>query len=519
MRRACGVLLAIAIGVLAHAAADQAPSSLAAAQRNYSRAKASATPEGDLRRELDEIDKAVAEAIRLGRTDEAFRLLAKGTALAGGWAWTSEAEFAASIVLRADRLFVDPSRRLTLRIEQNYPSAFELAAPLTARITLRRFTRATESPTGRGQVGDTAVDFGSFAGVPRDLRQSPFVADLNLRGVADGAYVVVAELSEGGKALVALGLALEVKKNLDARLERLEAGARSGSELAQALKADLLYPADYMRRVSTGVTEPADFDLDKELRDAEATLDALNRRRDPFAGRTGDFKRHYLMPESGEIMPYHLYVPASCGGRKACPLVVALHGSGANEDSYFLGGARQVPAVAEERGFIVAAPLGYRVDGGYGRTTPASSQDQALKRRRELSEADVLHVIDIVQKNYRVAENRVYLFGHSMGASGAWYLGAKYPDRWAALACFSGRGIASTVGQMRHIAQLVVHGDADAVVPVAESRAMVAEMKRLGVDHRYIEVRGGDHSSVVEPYVAEAFEFFDKHRRRAQGQD
>ena len=49
------------------------------------------------------------------------------------------------------------------------------------------------------------------------------------------------------------------------------------------------------------------------------------------------------------------------------------------------------------------------------------------------------------------------------------------------------------------------------------SRAMVVEMKRLGVDHRYIEVRGGDHYNVVEPYVAEAFVFFDRHKRKARG--
>ncbi len=219
------------------------------------------------------------------------------------------------------------------------------------------------------------------------------------------------------------------------------------------------------------------------------------------------------MAESGEIMPYHLYVPAFCGGRK-CPLVVALHGSGINEDGYFQGEGRQMPVAAEERTFIVVAPLGYRVDGGYGRTTSSSSQDPAIKRRRELSEADVLHVIDRVNRDYRIDPDRVYLLGHSMGAGGAWYLGAKYPDRWAAIACFSGRGDPASIERMRHVAQFVVHGDADPVVPVAGSRAMVAEMKRLGVDHKYIEVPGGTHSSVVDQYIGAAFEFFDSHKRQ-----
>jgi poly(3-hydroxybutyrate) depolymerase len=487
---------------------------LVTVQGGYNRLKASVKPEGDLEREIDAIDTALAEAIRQGRSGEARRLLAKGTSLLNGRPWTNVADFASSVVLRSDRLFVDPVRPFTLRIEQIYSSTLDLSAPLTARLTLRRLARSSQPATGQAQVGEVIKDFGTFEGVPRDLREAPYLADLDLSRIADGRYVVVTELSSGEQLLSARGLSIEIRKNLDARLQKLDAGSRAGGELAQALRADVLYPGDYIRRVNRGAIDPGDFDVERELSDAEATLAAINGRRDPFAGRTGEFKRHYLMPESGEIMPYHLYVPTSYGGRKRFPLVVALHGNGANEDSFFMGGARQVPEMAEERGFLVVTPLGYRVDAGYGRTTPTSSQDPALKRKRELSEADVLHVLEIVRNAYRVDEDRVYLFGHSMGAAGAWYLGAKYPDRWAALACFAGPGVPATVEQMRHIAQFVVHGDADAVVAAAESRAMVAEMKRLGVEHRYIEVPGGDHYNVLEPNVAAAFEFFDRQRRR-----
>jgi predicted esterase len=508
-------ILAVASVDVAHTAAGQALPSLAAAQGAYNRLKDTAKPAGELKRELDDVDRALAAAIRLGRAGEARRLLAKGTALASGRPWTDESDFAASIVLRADGLFLDPARPFTIRIEQIYASTLELPSPLAARLTLRRLVRSSQPAAGQAHVDETVREFGSFEGVPRDLRESPFLADLSLGGLSDGGYVVVAELSEGGRALAARGLAIEVRKNLAARLQKLEVGAGGAGELAKGLSADLLYPADCIRRANRGLIDPGDFDLEKELLEAESTLDAFNRRRDPFAGRTGDFKRHYLMPESGEIMPYHLYVPDPCGGRRACPLVVALHGSGVDEDSFFQGAGRQMPIVAGERGFIVVAPLGYRVDAGYGRSSPTSSKDPALVRRRELSEADVLHVIDLVQKAYRVEEDRIYLLGHSMGAAGAWHLGAKYPDRWAALACFAGRGDPATIEQMRHIAQFVVHGDADPVVAVAGSRAMVEEMKRLGVVHKYIEARGGDHVSVFDQYVAEAFAFFEKYKRRA----
>jgi len=114
---------------------------------------------------------------------------------------------------------------------------------------------------------------------------------------------------------------------------------------------------------------------------------------------------------------------------------------------------------------------------------------------------------------YRVDERRIYLLGHSMGAIGTWRLAAKYPATWAAVAPFAGMGSVSTVELMKGIPQFVVHGDKDPTVNVAGSRAMVAEMKRLGMQVQYIEVPGGTHTDVVAPNLPAAFAFFDGHRK------
>ena len=58
-----------------------------------------------------------------------------------------------------------------------------------------------------------------------------------------------------------------------------------------------------------------------------------------------------------------------------------------------------------------------------------------------------------------------------------------------------------------------MHGDADPTVNVAGSRAMVAKLKELGTEFKYIEVPGGLHSDVVAPNIAAAIEFFDAHRK------
>src|SRR5581483_3146681 len=97
---------------------------------------------------------------------------------------------------------------------------------------------------------------------------------------------------------------------------------------------------------------------------------------------------------AGEIMPYHLYVPTTYTASRAFPLVVALHGLGASEDSFFSPVYGGVAKLAEQHGFIVVAPLGYRIDGGYGAfRVPGQSN-----HRTELSEQEVMEVVDRIKQ-------------------------------------------------------------------------------------------------------------------------
>ena len=51
---------------------------------------------------------------------------------------------------------------------------------------------------------------------------------------------------------------------------------------------------------------------------------------------------------------------------------------------------------------------------------------------------DALEVFDHASKLLKTDPKRTYLTGHSMGGHGTWYLGATYPDRWAAIAPCAG---------------------------------------------------------------------------------
>jgi len=502
------LLIALLSILVPAVATPQALTSLASLRVGYNTRKTNVQPQGDLKAQIDALDKQIADATRLGRSGELRRLFVKGTTLLSGRPWTDELDFATSLVLRSERIVADSVKPYTARLEQLYGPSIELQRTLTARVSLRR--RGGPGPGGAPQSGEVVKDFGTLDGVSRDLRESPFPIAVDLAGVGDGPYQFGVEVLDQTKSLGTATLAITVQKGLDEVVARLETDAKG---LPASARAEVLFPIDRIRNVNAGRIELRGFDVAAELANAEKLAAAAKNGKDPFAGRTGDMERHYLLEPAGEIMPYRLYVPQVYTGTRALPLIVALHGLGATEDSFFDGYGRTLPQLAEQRGNIVAAPLGYRVDGSYGWGVSAPPQDVVARRRQELSEQDVMQVLQHVRQQYTIDEDRIYLMGHSMGAIGTWRIAAKYPDIWAALDPIAGLGDPATVDRMRHIPQIVVHGDADPTVNVQGSRVMVEAMKKLGMDVKYIEVPGGNHSDIVVPNLSAILDFFAAHRK------
>ena len=509
------LLLVLALSILVPAPAfPQALTSLSSLRVGYNTRKATVRPQGELKAQIDEIDRQIAEATRLGRTSEIRRLIAKGQTLLANREWTDVLDFTNSLVLRTPTVVADSTKPYVVRLEQIYSPSIELSRPLSAHAMLRK--RPTPQPAGAAaQTPETVKDLRTFDGVGRDLRDSPYPFELDVHDVPDGTYQLAVEVLDEARSLGTATLLVNLRKGLDETVGRLEAEARRAPE---ALRADILYPVDRMRNVNRGRLELRTFDPDKDFADAQAVLTAVKAGKNPFNGKTGDFKRHYLLEPAGEIMPYRMYVPTSYNGSRALPLIVALHGLGGTEDSFFEGYDRTFPPLAEQHGYIVAAPLGYRVDGSYGWGLGNPPADPATRRVQDYSEQDVMRMLENVRQQYKVDDNRIYLIGHSMGAIGTWKIAPKYPDIWAAIATFAGSGAPATLERIRHIPEFVVHGDADATVNVQGSRTMVAKAKELGIDVQYIEVPGGTHGNVLAPNFAKMFDFFNARRRGARTQ-
>ncbi len=216
--------------------------------------------------------------------------------------------------------------------------------------------------------------------------------------------------------------------------------------------------------------------------------------------------RSYEFPATGETIPYALFVPSGYDGNRETPLIVSLHGLGRSHD--WLMGYHGLLDQAEVNGYIVVTPLGYIRRGWYGSRAIDDIQDA------EYSEQDVMNVLQLLRDEFNVDNNRIYLWGHSMGGAGTYHIAAKYPD------LFAGLGVAApapepnapmveTLNKIKHLPIFVLQGDNDEAVPVERTRTWVAKMRELGMQHVYVEIPGGDHSLLISQNKENMQKFID----------
>lgn len=114
----------------------------------------------------------------------------------------------------------------------------------------------------------------------------------------------------------------------------------------------------------------------------------------------------------GKYQPYAIYIPNQPGPHG---VQMRLHGCGAAPTSE-VNQAHYQQRYGEDLNVIIASPLGRGVSGFYS----------------DISERDVLDVLDDVLASYATDADRVLLGGTSMGGYGTLRFAALYPDRFAA---------------------------------------------------------------------------------------
>jgi predicted peptidase len=125
----------------------------------------------------------------------------------------------------------------------------------------------------------------------------------------------------------------------------------------------------------------------------------------------------------------------------------------------------------------------------------------------------------MVRKEFKIDDKRIYVMGHSMGGAGALYLGSKYPKMFAAVGAEAPAAFwdtkKETLQAMKNakVPVMIVHGDVDEVVPVANSHAWVDIMKELKMNYEFVEQPGITHGPVIQSGLKPIYEFFAKHKK------
>lgn len=236
----------------------------------------------------------------------------------------------------------------------------------------------------------------------------------------------------------------------------------------------------------------------------------------------GDQHRRYRFEEANADVAYRVCVPAAWDGASKLPLVLFLHGASNDESSYLDQNDEQMVKLAEQHGYVLVSPLGY--GGAYGNflRLPAdfSRPEEAAKmlaarteqseKTQQLSEKDVINVLELVLSEYPIERTRMFLMGHSMGSGGTWYIGAKYSAYWAALAPMSGPFVLETGypwQALKSVPVFITEGLAAATV--MGSHAVRDWMTTNGYAVTYKEV-SADHPGMVPLVLPDVFTFFDR---------
>ncbi|HVJ87222.1 MAG TPA: prolyl oligopeptidase family serine peptidase [Caulifigura sp.] len=163
--------------------------------------------------------------------------------------------------------------------------------------------------------------------------------------------------------------------------------------------------------------------LKNTLRRAADRIEALEGGKPVWDKQHGRVARAFVSTVDGSTQPFGLVIPANYDASKPFRLDVVLHGSmrptGISEMQFLsqYNATDDKTARGASQDWIELHPLGRLGENAY----------------RFEGETDVDEAIACVLRHYNIDRSRTVLRGSSLGGVGAWAIGLKRPDRWAAV--------------------------------------------------------------------------------------
>jgi dienelactone hydrolase len=262
--------------------------------------------------------------------------------------------------------------------------------------------------------------------------------------------------------------------------------------------------------------------------------------------------RKYVFKETGEELPYSVFVSSKVKKGTKAPLVLALRGFTGTTLTIVRGSAVDL---AEEGGYILVGALGYNNRAGFGVQArpraggppagapgaappgggragagppPAGAAAAGPPRGQppliggtaetdpakvtEYSEKDVMNVLAMVRKEFNIDDRRIYMMGHSQGGGGAAHLAEKYSDIWAGVALLAPALFDAKLtrdSKILKVPLMLAVGEKDSLI--GGVRSFSEQLKALNVAHEYKEFPVLDHGTIIMGSMPDVFAFFPRH--------
>ena len=211
------------------------------------------------------------------------------------------------------------------------------------------------------------------------------------------------------------------------------------------------------------------------------------------------YKKLVLKKNAHSSLNYCFREPDNIDASKTYPLVLFLHGAGGrgNNNSEQLYDAGSIDAFEDQsiftnhQTYLIAPQVPENKQWVNIKWSTLKHKMPKISETMELT----LELIDNVlkNKNNQIDTNRVYLMGLSMGGYGVWDILQRRPKLFAAVVPICGGGDVSRSSLISHIPIWAWHGDRDDVIHVSRSKSMFNELRKIGGDIIYSEIKGRGH--------------------------